>query len=27
MFELEGAGVQSVDDESWAIDNIRVTAR
>jgi hypothetical protein len=26
-FELEGEGVQSIDDESWAIDNIRVTAR
>lgn len=25
-FELEGEGVQSIDDESWAIDNIRVTA-
>ena len=27
VFTLEGEGVQSVDDESWAIDNIRVTAR
>jgi len=26
-FELEGEGVQSIDDESWAIDNVRVTAR
>jgi hypothetical protein len=25
VFTLEGGGVQSVDDESWAIDNIRVT--
>lgn len=25
-FQLEGAGVQSLDDESWAIDNLRVTA-
>lgn len=27
VFTLEGEGVQSIDDESWAIDNIRVTAR
>ena len=26
MFTLEGAGVQSLDDESWAIDNLRITA-
>lgn len=26
VFTLEGEGVQSVDDESWAIDNVRVTA-
>lgn len=25
-FQLEGDGVQSLDDESWAIDNLRVTA-
>lgn len=25
VFTLEGEGVQSVDDESWAIDNIRVS--
>jgi hypothetical protein len=25
VFTLEGEGVQSLDDESWAIDNIRVT--
>jgi hypothetical protein len=25
VFTLEGEGVQSIDDESWAIDNIRVT--
>jgi hypothetical protein len=25
VFTLEGDGVQSVDDESWAIDNIRVS--
>lgn len=24
VFTLEGAGVQSIDDESWAIDNVRV---
>lgn len=24
-FQLEGEGVQSLDDESWAIDNLRVT--
>ncbi len=24
-FSLEGAGVQSLNDESWAIDNVRVT--
>lgn len=24
-FQLEGEGVQSLDDESWAIDNVRVT--
>jgi hypothetical protein len=24
-FLLEGEGVQSIDDESWAIDNLRVT--
>jgi hypothetical protein len=26
-FTLEGAGVQSLDDESWAIDNVRVQVR
>ncbi|HVY30241.1 MAG TPA: hypothetical protein VHB79_26975 [Polyangiaceae bacterium] len=26
VFTLEGEGVQTVDDESWAIDNVRVTA-
>jgi hypothetical protein len=26
-FTLEGEGVQSLDDESWAIDNVRVTPR
>ncbi len=26
-FTLEGAGVQSLDDESWAVDNLRVTAQ
>ena len=25
VFGLEGAGVQSVDDESWAIDELGVT--
>jgi len=25
VFTLEGDGVQSLDDESWAIDNLRVT--
>lgn len=25
VFTLEGEGVQSLDDESWAIDNVRVT--
>ena len=25
VFTLEGEGVQSLEDESWAIDNIRVT--
>ncbi len=25
VFTLEGEGVQSLDDESWAIDNLRVT--
>jgi hypothetical protein len=25
VFTLEGEGVQTIDDESWAIDNIRVT--
>lgn len=25
-FTLEGEGVQSLDDESWAIDNLRITA-
>lgn len=25
VFSLEGVGVQSLDDESWAIDNVRVT--
>jgi hypothetical protein len=24
-FTLEGAGVQALSDESWAIDNLRVT--
>lgn len=24
-FQLEGAGVQALSDESWAIDNVRVT--
>jgi hypothetical protein len=27
VFTLEGEGVQSVDDESWAVDNVRVTAQ
>jgi len=27
VFTLEGEGVQSIDDESWAIDNIRVTVQ
>jgi hypothetical protein len=27
VFTLEGEGVQTLDDESWAIDNIRVTAQ
>ncbi len=27
LFTLEGEGVQSLEDESWAIDNLRVTAR
>lgn len=27
VFTLEGDGVQSLDDESWAIDNLRVTVR
>jgi hypothetical protein len=27
VFTLEGEGVQSVDDESWAIDNLRVTVQ
>jgi hypothetical protein len=27
VFTLEGEGVQSIDDESWAIDNVRVTAQ
>ncbi len=26
-FQLEGEGVQSLDDESWAIDNVRVTVQ
>jgi hypothetical protein len=26
VFTLEGEGVQSLDDESWAIDNLRVVA-
>jgi hypothetical protein len=26
VFTLEGEGVQTIDDESWAIDNLRVTA-
>lgn len=26
VFTLEGDGVQSLDDESWAIDNVRVSA-
>ena len=26
-FKLEGDGVQSLDDESWAIDNLRVIAK
>ena len=26
-FTLEGEGVQSLDDESWAIDNLRVTVK
>ncbi len=26
-FTLEGGGVQSLDDESWAIDNLRVIAK
>ena len=26
VFTLEGEGVQSLDDESWAIDNLRLTA-
>lgn len=26
VFTLEGEGVQSIDDESWAIDNLRVVA-
>lgn len=27
VFTLEGEGVQPIEDESWAIDNLRVTAR
>lgn len=27
VFTLEGEGVQSLDDESWAIDNLRVTIK
>ena len=26
LITLEGAGVQDVNDESWAIDNVRVSA-
>lgn len=25
-FSIEGAGIQSLDDESWAVDNLQVTA-
>ncbi len=25
-FEIEGAGIQGLDDESWAMDNLRVTS-
>lgn len=27
VFTLEGEGVQSLEDESWAIDNLRVRLR
>jgi hypothetical protein len=27
VFTLEGQGVQTLDDESWAIDNLRITVR
>ena len=27
VFTLEGGGVQSLDDESWALDNLRITTK